>query len=111
MTERLLVAKYVQKNQAVLSDDAEKIYRVLHEFLEKNRAVVLDFSGISLLISSFMNSAIGKLYGEFESDHIERFVAYENMDGGDEYILRKVIGRAIDYNKHKDVIDRIIDDT
>ena len=111
MTERLFVAEYVRKNQAISSDEAEKIYSMLHGILEKRGKVVLDFSGISLLISSFLNSAVGRLYGEFKQDLIDRSVAYENMDSRDEYILERVIGRAKNYYENKEVIDGIINDT
>ena len=110
MTERLFVTEYVKKNQAISSDEAEKIYNVLRDILKKKERVVLDFNGISLLISSFLNSAIGKLYGEFKQDFIERFVAYENMDDQDEYILQRVIGRAKDYYGNKDLIKGIVND-
>ena len=110
MTERLLVAEHVQKNQAISSDEAEKIHKIIYVILEEEKEVVLDFEGISLLISSFLNSAIGKLYGEFKPDIVDNSITYENMDSRDQYILDKVIDRAKEYYKNKELIDGIIND-
>jgi hypothetical protein len=110
VAERLFIAKYVQRGQAISSDEAEEIHLTIRKRLEEERKVVLDFSGIFLLFSSFLNSAIGRLYGEFKPDFIERSVAYENIDSGDECILKMVLDRARDYQMHKDIIDGIIDD-
>jgi len=110
VTERLIVAEHVQKNQAISSDEAEKIHQIIYVIIEDEKEVVLDFEGISLLISSFLNSAIGKLYGEFEPEIVDKSIIYENMDSRDQYILNKVIGRAKEYYKNKELIDGIIND-
>ena len=108
MEERLFVAEYVQKNQAISSEEAETVYNALHGILKNGQKVILDFSGISLLISSFLNSAVGRLYGEFKPDTIEKLVSYENLDAQDEYILEKVICRAKDYYSNKSLVDGIV---
>ena len=111
MTERLIIAEYVQKNKAVLSDEAEKIHKMIYVILEEEREAVLDFEGISLLISSFLISAIGKLYGEFKPDTVDNSITYENMDDRDRYILGKVIDHAKVYCNNKELIDEIINGT
>lgn len=110
MAERLFVAKFVQKGQAISSDEADEIHMMIRERLEEKRKVVLDFSGVLLMLSSFLNSAVGRLYGEFKPDDIERSVAFENIDIKDECMLRMVIERAKDYHMYKDIIDGIVDD-
>jgi hypothetical protein len=108
VTERLIVAKYVQKNQAISSEDADGVYDVLRKMLEDEQKVILDFDGISLLISSFLNSAIGRLYGEFKPDIVDNSVSFVNLDARDEYVLKMIIGRVKDYYSNKSLIEGIV---
>jgi len=98
----------VQKNQAISSEEADGVYNMLHKILEDGQKVILDFAGISLLISSFLNSAVGRLYGDFKPNITDDSVSFVNLDARDEYILRMVIGRAKDYHNNKSLIDAIV---
>jgi len=63
------VADFVGGPRAVDAADGERLFEKILPVLQSGRNVRLSFDGITMVITAFLNAAIGKLYGVLpESD-------------------------------------------
>lgn len=62
MSQIINVSHQIDGKIAVTSDDAQIIFKILKNNIEKSVVSVLDFSEIQTLTTSFLNEAIGSLY-------------------------------------------------
>lgn len=91
------------KSSLFLEEDAQKIFELLKQKISRKERVVLSFDGIGLIISYFLNIAIGQLYGVFEEEEIVSSLQIEKMSPDDIEMLEIVINNAKEYysNLHK----------
>ncbi|MDQ1251048.1 MAG: hypothetical protein QG646_117 [Euryarchaeota archaeon] len=66
----------------------------------ENRKVELSFAEISDITPTFLNSAVGQLYGTFPAEFIESNLIFTNIPKEDEIILKRVIERAKTYSQY-----------
>ena len=59
---RIIVKDTINTNFAVSTEDGNAIFELLNENFLHDNLVLLDFSGITLMTTAFLNSAIGQLY-------------------------------------------------
>lgn len=57
------IKDYLTSSMAVSTDKADTIYKDLKSHLINNEDIHLDFDGIKLVITAFLNIIFGKLYG------------------------------------------------
>ncbi len=104
------VAKIIDKDLAIMDTDGQKVFDNISEALKNNEIVVLDFSGISLIISAFMNAAIGQLYRDYDSNFLNNKLKIEGLSPDDLTLLKRVNERAkIFYSEKKKEIIEILD--
>jgi len=91
---------------AVATEDGEAVYKGIEAALAEKRDVDLDFQGIKTLTSTFLNAAIGQLYGKFDSPFLREHIRIVNMAPEDQATLKRVVERAKDYFKNKDRMEK-----
>lgn len=62
------VFEEIGASNAVSADAGEKIYNKICNLFDKDYVVNIDFSGITGLITAFLHSSIGKLYGRYSKE-------------------------------------------
>jgi hypothetical protein len=77
------------------SEDGKKLFDHVCEILNCKETVCLDFTGITMLVSAFLNTAVGCLYGSFDKDDLARRFTWQGLDSTDEALLRLVQKNAI----------------
>jgi len=83
---------------AVSDSDGQKIFEKIDNALKSGNSVVLDFINIDMLITAFLNTAIGQLYKEsYSVEFLKTNVKTINMKKEDKDILRTVLIRAKEY--------------
>ncbi len=95
----LKVNEYTTLDIAVSSDEGDKINQHIHLLLERYQKVTIDFSGIILLTSAFLNAAIGQLYNDFSSEELSSRLVLSNVNKDDLPLFKKVTDRAKEYFK------------
>lgn len=70
----------------------------------KDEKVVLDFSHMTTILSTFLNNAIGSLYKSYSSDYLNSNLKIINLCDDDMFILQRVIKRAKDFYAHEQII-------
>lgn len=78
-------------------DDGDRLCLEATLALSRGESVCLDFSGVSTLTSSFLNAAIGCLYGKFTREDLDRRLTWTGLDETDESVMRLVQQNAIRY--------------
>ncbi len=63
--------------------------------LSQGLEVLLDFSGVKTLTSSFLNAALGCLFASFSVDTLTQKLKYSGLDPTDEKLVRLVVTNAI----------------
>jgi len=112
---RLKISDFTRSHRAVSAKDGDQVYESIVSNFEAKMPVILDFSGIELIITAFLNNCIGRLYFSYSSDQIKELLRIENLDPSEVGLLKLVIDRAKDrfekkYPKNIDEIDTLNDD-
>ena len=83
--------------KAIEHDKGEQIGEMISNNIKNGQKVIVDFDGITNILSLFLNPAIGDLYGKFEPDVIKENLQVKNVP--EEYLdtLKNVIDRAKSY--------------
>lgn len=81
MSEVIIVriADLIGGPRAVDAADGEKVFQKILPVLQGGRTVRLSFEGISMVITAFLNSAIGKLYGVLPEEQVDRMLEVEGL--------------------------------
>jgi len=95
--KHLIVKEIINGDAAVSSDDGDILYTRIIESIRANYTVSLDFSGISIMTTAFLNSAIGQLYNDYTSEQLNNSLKLENVAEEDKILFKKVIERAKEY--------------
>lgn len=99
---KINIFEQIGSNAAVSSEDGEMLYgRIMKGLAEKEVIIILDFTNIELITSTFLNAAIGQLYNKYDSPFLRERLKVENMAGEDLELLKKVVERAKEYFKDK----------
>ena len=80
---KIKIADVIGSNLGVSSEDGGAVYEKLKIALEADRAVELDFAGIDMLISAFLNAAIGKLVQSRNISEIKERIHFANIGAED----------------------------
>lgn len=76
----ILITDVLGKKNLITSDDGHIIKDKIKNSLDKETPVVLDFTGTELVITAFLNSCIGELYGEYDETKIKDLLKLEGVD-------------------------------
>lgn len=88
------ISEVIGKSNAVSSSDGEKIFEIISAEFNNNESIELDFSGIQLTITAFLNSSIGNLYANFSVEKIKENLTISNLQIDDLELLQFVIEKA-----------------
>lgn len=87
---------------AITFDDGQTVYEQIKPELVAGHEVVLDFDGVSVFASPFLNAAIGQLLKEIKPEDLNRLLQIENLNPTGDQVLRRVIENAKKYYASKD---------
>ena len=85
MALRVLLKKTVGENCSSI-DDGEKVLDLIRPELIKGFSVELDFEGVKLVLTPFLNTCFGKLLEQFGREITMTHVSMRNIS--DEYLQR-----------------------
>ena len=88
--QHLIVKNIIDSDLAVSSDDGKKVYQAIVEALRREAIVELDFQGITIVITAFLNMAIGKLYQDFKGDFLNHHLKLVNVDDKDKALCQRI---------------------
>ncbi|OFX59212.1 MAG: hypothetical protein A2046_12820 [Bacteroidetes bacterium GWA2_30_7] len=87
----------VNGDSAISVDDGDLIFKKIDNALSQSLSVELDFQNINLIITAFLNAAIGQLYSKYNSEQLNEKLKLKNIKPEDVHLFKKVIERAKEY--------------
>ena len=108
--QHLIVKNIIGSDLAVSSDDGKKVYQAIVEALHTEAIVELDFQGITIVITAFLNMAIGKLYQDFDSDFLNAHLKLIYVDDKDKALFRMVATYAKEYFANQEGFEQAVEE-
>lgn len=104
----LIIKDIINSDLAVSTEKGNQVFELIESNLKANEQVILDFEGISVLITAFLNAAIGKLYANnsFTGDFLNSHLKLVNVESEDRVLFIDVIQRAKEYFANKDSFEK-----
>src|ERR1041385_7435628 len=111
MNEPILirVVDVIGRPLAVDTTDGQRVHDKISPMIEQDKKVVLSFEGISMVITAFLNAAIGQLYGEFP-DKVDSLLTVEGLLPVFQSTLDKSRELAKSYFKEPERLKRAIEE-
>lgn len=88
----------------------DSICKMIVSGFEAGEHVTLDFEGMKTILSTFLNTAIGKLYQNYTSEFLNANLRLVNICPEDKFILSRVIARAKDFYSNPALITEALDE-
>lgn len=105
---KIIVTEIIHSNSATIRDQGLAVYEIAKKELYNGQKVEISFEGITMVISSFLNASIGKLYGDFPFDTVDNNVIVHGLDKDDMELLQNtVIPNAKDYYSDPSKVEKI----
>lgn len=99
----LIIKDIIDGDIAVSTNDGEVVFNKIHDLFAKNLTVALDFKGINIMTTAFLNAAIGQLYSveKYSDDFLNNSLKFKNVAKEDRILFSEVVKRAKEYFKNK----------
>lgn len=104
------VSDVISGSFAVATEDGQKIYLLLENSLSNKRKVNLDFEGIHVMTTAFLNAAIGQLYSKFTTSDIKPYLNLINVVDDDKILFKIVTNRAKEYFAQRELSENNSDE-
>jgi hypothetical protein len=78
-------------------EDGAVLCQQTYTALERGPGIVLDFSGVRTLTSSFLNSAVSCLFASYSIDTLSQSLRWTGLDETDEKLVHLVLKNAARY--------------
>ncbi|MEA5552883.1 STAS-like domain-containing protein [Anabaena cylindrica UHCC 0172] len=103
-----IVGKY-----AITADGGQKLYDQIHSCLLTGNPVKIDFRGVKVFASPFVNFAFGQLLKDIPAEKLNQLLEFTflNEDGSD--VINHVMANAKRYysdEKYRNAVDTVITD-
>lgn len=76
-TQTITILDILKKDKGLDIHDGEIIHNLIAENVNNKVNTVVDFSGLTVVPSFFINYAIGQLYSEYNSETLNKYVSID----------------------------------
>lgn len=73
------IADLIGKPRAIAAADGEMVFKEIYPLLKAGTPVVLSFAGIRMVITAFLNAAIGKLYRDIPGEEVDQLLEVTDL--------------------------------
>jgi len=107
MSERIKikVADLIGSQLCISAEDGQKVFGKVEQLVRDGKQVTISFENVTMLISLFLNVAIGQLYGSFSEEAIRAQLKVEGLSSDDMELLKHVVDNAKKYYSNKKSYD------
>ena len=102
---KLKVADLIGSTLCISAEDGQKVFAKVEQLVKDGKQVTISFENVTMLISLFMNVAIGQLYGSFSEETIRAQLKVEGLSPDDMELLKRVVDNAKKYYSNKKSYD------
>lgn len=109
-TIKINITDVTGSNICVSTEDGAAVNEKLNIAWDQDKRIELDFQGVDLLISAFLNSAIGRLVKEHSIEEIKSRICFRGLSKDDEQLIERVLVNAKAYYADPDKFKRALDE-
>jgi hypothetical protein len=102
---KIKVTDLIGNRLCISAEDGQKIFGKVEQLLRDGKQVTISFENVTMLISLFLNVAIGQLYGSFNEEAIRAQLKVEGLSSDDMQLLKRVVDNAKKYYSNKKSYD------
>jgi len=99
----------VGDSYCVAADDGEKVFEQIRQVIAQGKKAAISFLNVEMLTSAFLNTSVGKLYGEFDEAPLKNGLSVRDISNEDKELLKRVIDMAKAYYKDPDQMAKSIE--
>lgn len=103
---KIKVTDLIGSPLCISAEDGQKIFDIVKNLFEEGKQVTISFENVSMLISLFLNVAIGQLYGFFDETEIRAQLKVECLSSDDMELLKRVVDNAKKYYSNAESYDK-----
>ncbi|REG90736.1 STAS-like domain-containing protein [Flavobacterium aquicola] len=100
----IIIREIIKGDIAVSTSDGDLVYNLITDYFKNHKTVSIDFEGISIMTTAFLNAAIGQLYSNpsYSDDFLNKHLHLKNVAKEDRILFSEVVKRAKEYFRDKD---------
>lgn len=110
MTITILVDNLVSMHKGITPDEGTLVYNEIIRLFKQNKDVVLDFSGIELMTTAFLNMAIGELYKDHTTEDLKNKLSFANITEPSAIRIKKVTDNAKLFYKDQEKFNQSVNE-
>lgn len=112
MKKKIVVSDVLNSSLAVATESGENVYTEIIGPLLNKETVILDFSGIKIMTTAFLNAALGQLYStnSFTSEFLNEHLELINVQEEDKPLFAMVVERAKEYFRDKEGFENSVNE-
>lgn len=105
---QIIINKIINTDFAVTTEDGNSIFQLMNSQFSIGNKVILNFEGITLMTTAFLNAAIGQLYSnnDYSSDFLNKNLELINVQDVDKHLFSMVVKRAKEYFANKEGFEK-----
>ncbi|MEI4352233.1 STAS-like domain-containing protein [Streptococcus suis] len=101
----LKIYDIIQSHSAILSETGEIVFQKIKEYIDQDEAVTLDFTGIEILTTAFLNLAVGQLYDLKPIDTLTNLVKIKRSSISDSHFQKIALVLSNSKEKRQELSD------
>ena len=106
---------YLTLNSGVTPEEGTTVYNSIIEAFKKGEMVTLDFEGVDMLTTAFLNVVIGDLYKDYSSEKLKSMLFLVNYSEPTAKRIKKVTDNAKlfykDESPYKKEVEEVLNDS
>ncbi len=107
---KIKVYNIVGNSSCIEADDGQLIFNLLERVFKENHVAQLDFQNVEMVISAFLNTAVGQLYRDYDANFIKEHLGVVNMQPEDMVLLKRTVDTAKLFYSDPDRLQKSIDE-
>ena len=110
MATRITVNNYVSMNKGIAPAEGLPIFNDIITAFNAGDSVVLDFQGIDMMTTAFLNVVIGGLYQNYNTDQLVNMLSFEHITDATAVRIKTVTDNAKLFYRNQDKFGQSIEE-
>ena len=102
---KIMVTDLIGSQSCISAEDGQKVFDKIKLLIQDRKQIIVSFKDVKMLISLFLNVAIGQLYESFSTEEIRNQLKVEELSPDDMELLKRVVDNAKKYYSNKKSYD------
>lgn len=107
---KIIIDSLITLHQGITPDEGKPINVEIRSYIEKKETVDIDFSGVEMMTTAFLNIVIGDLYKDYSSEELREFLTLSNLTEGDARRIKRVTDTAKLFYKNRAIFTNSVND-